>query len=762
MRRNSPRCSRRSPPADRHPGCGSGRHLRPRSPCIASRHARTSTSYDFDIWGNRWHLARSFSTADQNVTETLTHGYDTLDRLTSVSASRSPWLTPDESYGYDLFGNRTTRSRSTASGTSSWSYAHDAAHRLTSFTQSGASASQALLRYDDNGNLTALCEGGPGGSVSSTTNPALANCTASGPSSQTRRMSWNGLDQLLKVSQTYAGTALPSEAYSYDAGGRRIAKARSGNVGLNAAAGTLTTHYLYGGSDILAEWTALSSSPVFSGTPKAVYTHAGTDSPVLRIADSLEGGGGSSGLPTGSSQVYAQDGLGSVVAMLDAPARVNLAQLPQNVLTSTDASDTGYLNDGDTSNVYGKVWSASPSGGSHAMLALAQSTMVDAVEVVAPVGGLGRPTTVAVEIRDADGNWSMVVSQAANYDASNTARIGLSSVRAWAVRVSFQGVTTPNNGTASVGELRILSASNLPANYAATQSFDAWGNVVQRLDGVPTYGYTGREPDGTGLVYYRARYYQPELGRFISRDPLGLAAGINPYSYVNNNPANLVDPSGLLASRAFGVVQDYAGRATSAANEWLSQLDVGGAADQFGRKLASEFVENNKGTFGAYGWAADKLSTYASGYNGNSSNGQLAGGLTLASGMMLPGGALGKVRQAEGLVAGQGGRFASLIGHVGDDLTAHHIPQAALGFTSRADGGAVVMTTADHFATRTYGFKGVASAIEDAGLSFRDVLAKDIRDVRSIVGNAYNQGLQDVLKYYRENFPELMKKEAKP
>lgn len=47
---------------------------------------------------------------------------------------------------------------------------------------------------------------------------------------------------------------------------------------------------------------------------------------------------------------------------------------------------------------------------------------------------------------------------------------------------------------------------------------------------------------------------------------------------------------------------------------------------------------------------------------------------------------------------------------------------------------------------------------EDAGQSFRDVLAKDIRDVRSIVGNAYNEGLQNVIQYYRQNFPGLMEK----
>jgi len=46
--------------------------------------------------------------------------------------------------------------------------------------------------------------------------------------------------------------------------------------------------------------------------------------------------------------------------------------------------------------------------------------------------------------------------------------------------------------------------------------------------------------------YYRARYYDPEIGRFVSEDPLGFEAGINFYAYVGNNPINRNDPSGKL------------------------------------------------------------------------------------------------------------------------------------------------------------------------------------------------------------------------
>jgi len=61
------------------------------------------------------------------------------------------------------------------------------------------------------------------------------------------------------------------------------------------------------------------------------------------------------------------------------------------------------------------------------------------------------------------------------------------------------------------------------------------------------FRFTGREYDAeTGLYYYRARYYSPDMRRFISEDPLRFAAGdVNFYAYVWNNPVNFIDPMGL-------------------------------------------------------------------------------------------------------------------------------------------------------------------------------------------------------------------------
>ena len=65
------------------------------------------------------------------------------------------------------------------------------------------------------------------------------------------------------------------------------------------------------------------------------------------------------------------------------------------------------------------------------------------------------------------------------------------------------------------------------------------------------FEYAGRENDGSGLYYYRARYYNPVLARFISEDPAGMSgSGTNLYGYVGNDPGDESDPSGLWSTRA--------------------------------------------------------------------------------------------------------------------------------------------------------------------------------------------------------------------
>jgi RHS repeat-associated protein len=69
---------------------------------------------------------------------------------------------------------------------------------------------------------------------------------------------------------------------------------------------------------------------------------------------------------------------------------------------------------------------------------------------------------------------------------------------------------------------------------------------------INAFQYTARESDPeTSLYYYRARYYDPNAGRFLNEDPPGfLSGGINFYEYVENSPLGFTDPNGFQAQPA--------------------------------------------------------------------------------------------------------------------------------------------------------------------------------------------------------------------
>ena len=83
-------------------------------------------------------------------------------------------------------------------------------------------------------------------------------------------------------------------------------------------------------------------------------------------------------------------------------------------------------------------------------------------------------------------------------------------------------------------------------NVVQSYAYESFGMLRPSTDFMDSYTYTGREWDReAGLYYYRARYYDPRDGRFISKDTAGINGGINYYSYVHNNVVNEIDPLGL-------------------------------------------------------------------------------------------------------------------------------------------------------------------------------------------------------------------------
>ena len=87
-------------------------------------------------------------------------------------------------------------------------------------------------------------------------------------------------------------------------------------------------------------------------------------------------------------------------------------------------------------------------------------------------------------------------------------------------------------------------------NKLVDYTYDPYGATTADAAVSNPFQYTGRENDGNGLYYYRARYYSPGMARFISSDPIGLAGGINTYAYVGGDPLQYSDALGLNRARA--------------------------------------------------------------------------------------------------------------------------------------------------------------------------------------------------------------------
>jgi RHS repeat-associated protein len=97
------------------------------------------------------------------------------------------------------------------------------------------------------------------------------------------------------------------------------------------------------------------------------------------------------------------------------------------------------------------------------------------------------------------------------------------------------------------GSDAITSLTTSAGALANTYAYDSFGKLTASNGVIVNpFQYVTREFDQeTNIYYYRARYYDPSLGRFISEDPIGFGGGTHFYKYAANNPVLFDDPFGL-------------------------------------------------------------------------------------------------------------------------------------------------------------------------------------------------------------------------
>jgi RHS repeat-associated protein len=97
------------------------------------------------------------------------------------------------------------------------------------------------------------------------------------------------------------------------------------------------------------------------------------------------------------------------------------------------------------------------------------------------------------------------------------------------------------------GLLSTTSLTSASGAIANTYSYDSYGKLTASTGTLTNpFRYAGREFDQeTGSYYNRARYYDQNIGRFISEDPIGFQGGVNFYRYAGNDVTNAIDPLGL-------------------------------------------------------------------------------------------------------------------------------------------------------------------------------------------------------------------------
>jgi RHS repeat-associated protein len=539
-------------------------------PTTTTRADSTSTTTDYWPDGSIYH---QYDATGHGTT----YAYDAQGRLSTVTDANGNVTT----YGYDSSGNRVAKQNpggncAASPATGCTTYAYTALNQLSGVTYTDGTTNITNITYDADGQRTGMTDAAGGWSFTYDSLHRLTQSQLTNVSRTTYGYDLNGdLTSIGYPSMSYpniVGTVTRAfddagrltgvtdwlnhtTTFSYDADGNL-----TGQINPNGT----SSSYTFDGGDSLS---GISHAPTASpNTPFAAFSYTRDTAAQLTGVTTT----GSSAL-NGDSHTWAYTSLNQLASDTTSPSSYqydtadNLARLGDGTIQAYD-------------NANQLCWSE-------------------------PAGSTGTcstpPTGATTYVYDARGNRTSMTAGAATtsyaYTSDNLLKSYTSAGATTTYKYNADGLRTKRSGSDTstytwnhATQLPTLIADNnsywgmlyyvygpgdLPLEringttvlyyhhdqlgstramtnssgaVAATYTYDAYGRQIASTGTVTnSFGYAGEYRDSeSGLIYLRARYYDPTTGQFVNRDPIE-ALTRDAYGYAGNNPLNFTDPSGL-------------------------------------------------------------------------------------------------------------------------------------------------------------------------------------------------------------------------
>jgi len=496
---------------------------------------------------------RNTATDGRSITSTFT--YDAYGNPARTYTASHPAIT----YTYDTIG-RMTELKNQLDWPTSFTY--DKRGLLLSITD--PLSKQTTFAYDNAGRLTAKTDR-RNHTISYAYTPTDKIGIVTYPDSSTVSFTYNQLDQVASMTDPIGSTG-----YSYDAAGRLASMTdphsfvigytydEAGNLSELTYPGNKTVYYTYDALNRLSTVTIgwITPNPTvtysydeagrmtgfthFNGST-VTYTYDNANrltSLVNRKSDQA----------VIASYSFTLDGAGNRTNTLQTEpdqtlpsmgSSVSTYNLQKNRLLSSGGGSFTYDDEGQIATGYGSTYTFDYE---HRLTAIGSSSSFsydgrgNRLEAI-------RDSVTTRYMYDVQGNLM------AEADGDNEI------TRYYIHGAGLLAMVTPSNQVYSYhfnGTGSTIAMTDAAQAVINQYRYDPFGNIINQSETVSNpftfVGQYGVMTEPNGFYYMRARYYDPQVGRFISEDPIGFDGGdVNLYAYVGNNPIMGVDPEGLVA-----------------------------------------------------------------------------------------------------------------------------------------------------------------------------------------------------------------------